>query len=34
MEDYDIESSKMITSRLCDEDLNIISYKTIAIPET
>lgn len=29
MDDYDIESSKMIASRLCDDDLNVLSYKNI-----
>lgn len=29
MEDYDVESSKMVISKLCDDDLNILSYKTI-----
>lgn len=29
MEDYDIESSKLVTSKLCDDDLNILSYKNI-----
>lgn len=27
IEDYDIESSKIITNNLCDEDLNILSYR-------
>ncbi|CAD8058559.1 unnamed protein product [Paramecium primaurelia] len=31
IEDYDLESSNMITSGLCDEDLNILSYKKINI---
>lgn len=29
MEDYDVESSNMVASKLCDDDLNILSYKNI-----
>ncbi|CAD8070274.1 unnamed protein product [Paramecium sonneborni] len=33
MEEYDLESSNMITSVLCDDDLNILNYKRINIPD-